>query len=87
MKTLKSGLSFYDKSKDGSTVIQDKMHAFQREAYLHEHAYQDLINHLSDFCQKNQVPFTRLSETYLKKVYEEEADQYLKWGWGGSKYI
>lgn len=69
--TLYSGLSFLDGSKDATQVLQDKIHNFQREMYLHEELYEDAVAHLEGVCRERGVVFERLPESYLIALYQE----------------
>jgi len=87
LKTLKSGLSWVDKSKESDQVIRDKIHAFQREAFLHEEEYSSLIKQLEKGCIESGVNCEILSLSYLKELYNKNPQDFVNLSWGGSKYI
>lgn len=69
LSTLYSTLSWLDESKEIGTIMQDKLHAFQREIYLHEGMYDACIDKLLVFCQEKGVFFKKLGTAYLKQLY------------------
>jgi len=71
LRVIQNTLSYYMAGKDQLSVLQDKIHAAQREFYLHS----DREFLLSDFYQrldKFKVPYNRLSMGYMKSVYADE---------------
>lgn len=68
--TLYSGLSYLDSTKDVTQVLQDKIHNFQREMFLHEHLYEQAVTHLEKVCRERGVVFERLPESYLIALYD-----------------
>lgn len=66
-RTLFSTLSWVDSRKDQTLVMQDKLHAFQRELFLHEEL--DLQEHLTQICKERGVLFKPLSEDYLLDLF------------------
>jgi hypothetical protein len=86
LKTLCSGLSYYDSSKDYATVLKDKINAFQREIYLwpeRDFLLNDFIQRMDNF----KTSFTVLSKDYLRELYTYPEDEIMNLLWGGSKYI
>lgn len=86
LRTLQSGLSFYDKTKDLDIVMKAKIDTYQRECYLWPE--RDIL--LRDFKQRletrgflNQM----LSRDYLYNIYQDPASVILELSWGGSIYI
>jgi hypothetical protein len=79
-KTLYSGLSFIDSSKeDLNSVMQDKIHCFQREMFLHEDDFDREVWMLERFCQEKGVPFHSLDIPYLLHLYQSgEFDEMYK---------
>lgn len=70
LRTVYSTLSWIDKSKENQElVLQDKINAFQREIFLHYDIYDSEVTKLEDFCVKNNIHFSRLSEKYLINLY------------------
>jgi hypothetical protein len=53
LSTLYSGLSFVDGTKDVNLVLQDKMHNFQREIFLHQDRYLLDVDKLENACKKS----------------------------------
>nr|URG14772.1 MAG: RNA dependent RNA polymerase [Picornaviridae sp.] len=76
METLLSTLSWVMSDKNVDDVMQDKIHCFQREAYLHYDEYATLVNTLEQACLQRGVRFTRLPESYIKMLYEENLVPY-----------
>lgn len=74
-RTMFSGISWVDSTKDILQVEQDKLACFQREAYLHED-YEDMINELEKVCQRRGVPFKRLPESYLYEIFSSNEVPY-----------
>lgn len=72
LKTIYSSLSWVDSKKDVDVVMQDKLHAFQREIYLHPRAlYKSAMSDLKIFCERKGVSLTELPETYLLEIYKK----------------
>lgn len=88
LKTLTSGLSWIDQTKDSEQVMQDKIHCFQRELYLHEpHVRFEYVNTLKKACLLAEVPFTHLSDDYMHYVYNNDQVDLEGYSWHGSKYV
>jgi len=87
VNTLMSGLSYYNKEKVAQDVLQDKIHCFQREMFLHENLYEYCVDKLSQECKNKNIYFNKLPEQYLISLYKEEPDKFLEMSWGGSKYL
>jgi hypothetical protein len=87
LRTLYSGLSWLDGSKDQSVVLMDKLNAFQREIFLHETEYNADIQKLKIACEEKQIPLVILPPHYLINLYNKEPQSYHDLAWGGSKYI
>jgi hypothetical protein len=85
LNTVFSSLSFYDKAKDMNVVIKDKLHAFQREIYLHYDLYPDLLAKLQYACATRGIDLDVLPKTYLKHLYCNEPDKLFDMTF--SKYI
>lgn len=74
LKTLYSGLSWVDSTKDVNVVMEGKISAFQREIYLHPNYLelkQDFISRMSEF----DFPFVELPDEYLESLYMD--DEYV----------
>lgn len=86
LRTLQSGISFYDRTKDLSVVLRAKIENYQREAYLwpdRDILLQDMAIKLKDRGYSDYI----LSRSYLKQLYEDP-DEFLKdLTWGSSRYI
>lgn len=74
LRTVRSSIMYYDSQKDLLTVMYDKLHAFQREIYLHKNLYEIYMQRLIDFCEKKKIHFIPLPENYLKYLYINESD-------------
>lgn len=68
-KTLLSTINFVDKTKELSDTIHGKLVMFQIENYLHYDKYKDRIDYLERFCEKRDIPFTRLTEEYIYNLF------------------
>lgn len=71
LRVICNTLSYYDCTKDQSTVLKDKINAAQREFYLHPE--RDLL--LQDFYERLNsyaVPYVKLSKNYLLSVYMDD---------------
>jgi len=69
-RTILSGISWIDKTKDSEIVIQDKLHCIQRELFLHEELYKDSMKILEEECTKLGIKFVKLPEKYLIDLYK-----------------
>jgi len=70
LKTLKSGLSWFDGTKEEQVVMDGKLRAFQREIYLHP----DYIDLKEEFLRKIKnysYDFVELSDSYLESIYND----------------
>lgn len=81
LRTLYSGLSYVDYSKDVEQVMIDKIHNFQREIYLHSN-YDELLLDFENRLDKINYQFDKLSNSYLRYIYtdkDELKSLYLKY--------
>jgi hypothetical protein len=69
LRTLYSGLSWYDGNKDQNVVLRDKICSFQREIYLHQDLFCSDVQVLRDYCSEKGVYFDELTEEYLINLY------------------
>lgn len=86
LRTLQSGLSFYDRSKDLSIVLRAKVETYQREVYL----WPDREQLLTEFWDKLKMRGFQdmiLSTTYLRSVYVDPEQVMLELNWGGTQYV
>jgi hypothetical protein len=86
LRTLQSGLSFYDMSKDLGVVMKAKIETYQREAYL----WPDRDFLLEDFSTKlkeRELGNYILPYSYLYSVYVDPEQVLLELNWGGAQYI
>jgi hypothetical protein len=86
-RTLYSGLSWLDSSKDGLVVMVDKVNNFQREMYLHEDTFEEDVDKLEQSCLERGVCFNRLPRYYLFSLFKYHPDECQELSWGGSKYM
>jgi len=70
LKTLYSGLSWYDGNKDQNIVLRDKICSFQREIFLHQDLYVNDLRILREFCEEKNVYYDELTEQYLIDLYD-----------------
>jgi len=86
LRTLQSGLSFYDRTKDLGVVLRAKVENYQREAYLwpdRDILLADMANKLKERGYDSYI----LSHDYLYNLYRDP-DEFLKdLLWGTSKYM
>lgn len=68
--TLYSSLSWVNKNKDITQVMNDKISAFQREIYLHESLYDNDILILERRCLNSGIDFKKLNSSYLFQLYK-----------------
>lgn len=71
LRVICNTLSYYDCTKDQSTVLKDKINAAQREFYLHperDFLLQDFYERLNSYA----VPYVKLSKNYLLSVYTDD---------------
>lgn len=86
LRTLQSGISFYDATKDLGVVLKAKVENYQREAYLwpdRDILLNDIAIKLKDRGYGDYV----LSRSYLKQLYENPEEFLKDLTWGSSKYI
>jgi len=75
--TLYSSLSWYDETKDHDVVLQDKINAFQREAYLHDD-YEALMSQLLLGLKERNIRYEPLTEKQLDLYLLSGDPQFLK---------
>jgi len=85
MRTLDSGLSWVDSTKDTAQVLQDKLETYQREMYLHYDGVEK-IEKVKKECLSKGVYWPELTESYMHYVYVREPHVLKAFSWGGSKY-
>lgn len=72
LRVIRNTLSYVDFTKESiDLVMRDKIHAAQREFYLHEDRdflLEDLYNRL----KVRNYPFEKLTKNYLKSIYTDE---------------
>lgn len=86
LKTLYSGLNFYDSSKDYEVVLRDKISAFQREIYLWPNR-DELLQEFKIRMKLYKTDFVELDKEYLYSLYQKPEDYVLTLMWGGTQYI
>jgi len=87
LDTIYSSLSWYDSTKVMDDVLRDKMHSFQREMYLHYDIWKESVNKLEEECEKREVQFVRLTESYIQSLYINEPDEWKESSYSTSKYM
>lgn len=70
LRVIRNSLSYVNKTKDVQTVLKDKLHAAQREFYLHPD-YKELLEDLYFRIKKYSINFSPLSQEYLRSVYKD----------------
>jgi hypothetical protein len=73
MRTLNSGLRYSDMTKDMDQVLQDKLHNYQREIYLHSN-YKQLLQEFIIRMNESGVHYSLLPESYLKFLYTTDKE-------------
>nr|WIR83950.1 MAG: polyprotein [Ulva picorna-like virus 3] len=68
IRTIRSGLSWLDKTKESSDVLEGKLSAFQREIFLHEDKSSEIAL-VEQRCDDVGVPFLKLTDRYLTSLY------------------
>jgi len=84
LRTLYSGLSWYDGSKSLDVVMRDKLACFQREIYLHPN-WELLRNDFVNKLRENDIDCVILPESYLISVFDDDKSYELSWG--SRKYL
>lgn len=80
--TMYSSLNWIDKNKDMQVVLNDKLGAFQREAYLHgKKKYKEMLEDLTESCKRAGVHCEILPESYLKSLVASFDAQYLDYSY------
>jgi hypothetical protein len=87
LDTIYSSLSWYDSTKVMEDVLQDKMHSFQREMYLHYDIWKESVTKLEKECAQRNVQFVRLTESYIQSLYLNEPDEWKESSYSTSKYM
>jgi len=73
LRTIENTLSWFDSKKVCDDVMRDKIHAVQREFYLHPNREFLLSDFYKRMDQRN-YPYTKLTPDYLKYLYTQEPD-------------
>jgi hypothetical protein len=76
-----------DQDKDQNIVMQDKLHSFQREAFLHYNQYHSMVDNLEVECKTRNVVFKRLPESYISNLYINEPECWKEASYSSSKYM
>jgi len=76
-KTLYSSMSWYMSNKDATVVLQGKLLAFQREAYLHED-YSSMMMHLTEGMAQRNITCPFLSDIELRDMVIRSDADYLE---------
>jgi hypothetical protein len=84
--TILSSLSWYDRSKDMEVVMNGKLDAFQREAYLHED-YEILMHQLRDGLEDRKISHTFREESELYEMVMMDDINYLDFYSNNEKYV
>jgi len=87
LETLFSGLSWVDNKKDVGQVMEDKLHCFQREIFLHEPSVRvAAMERLVNFCNQAKVCVSVLPDSYIEQVYNKNSSDLVGYSWQGSSY-
>lgn len=86
IKTIVSTIQWYDTKKEYDDVVRDKLHCFQREAFLHWNSYYDLVYTLSEECRKRGVALEVLPLEYLTHLYLNEPELLKLMSYSNFKY-
>lgn len=71
LRVIQNTLSFYDGTKDMRTVLKDKIHAVQREMYLHSD-WNNLLSDLYGRLGKFNVDYVKLPPEVLKTYFLDD---------------
>lgn len=85
LNTIYSGLSYVSYDKDIQVVMRDKIHAFQREVYLHPNR-EVMLQDFDARMRSKMYPYTQLSFEYLKEIYQDPNFE-IPLSWSGSQYF
>lgn len=69
LKSVKSTLNFVKDDFRNEELTRTKLQNFQREIFLHESQYSDLLDQAVSYCKLVDFPFTPLTQEYLSKLY------------------
>lgn len=86
LRTLQSGISYFDYNKEMDVVMKAKIDTYQREIYLWPDRKALLADFLSRLRERG-VEIAVLTNSYLKNLYTDPDIDVLKLSWGGSQYI
>lgn len=86
LRTLQSGLSFYDRTKDLDVVLKAKIETYQRESYLWPEREELLLDFAQRLVDRGFDKYI-LDRNYLKSVYQDPEHVYLELNWGGTQYL
>lgn len=85
LRTLFSGLSYVDYDKDVDVVMRDKLHAFQREIYLHPNR-EELLADFKERIKNFPVECEFLDCDYIRDIYLDPNFE-VPVGWTGTQYM
>lgn len=85
LHTIFSGLSYVSYDKDINVVMLDKIHAFQREVYLHPNR-EELLEDFERRMGERKYPYKKLTKSYLKQLYQDPNFE-IPLSWSGSLYF
>jgi hypothetical protein len=71
LRTITSTLNYVRDDFRNTELTRDKLYNFQREAYLHELLYPELMRKVSTFCDDSGFEFIPLTRNYLKELYTD----------------
>jgi hypothetical protein len=86
LKTIMSSIQWYDNKKEYQTVLTDKIHCYQREAYLHYALYPQLMAKLLEAANKHDINVQVLPESYLLYLYKNEPEEAKLLSYSNYKY-
>jgi hypothetical protein len=69
IRTITSTLNFVSDNFRNEELTLMKVQNFQREAFLHQYRYEDLLKILANKLRSVGLPFHRLPESYLVNLY------------------
>lgn len=81
LKTLRSGLSWYDSSSDDdpTKILRDKVNCFQREIFLHgEPIYSQYMDIVRKVSMERHFSYNELSKEYLIRVFRTDPTQFYE---------
>jgi hypothetical protein len=72
--TLRNTILWVNGRKDTRIVMEGKLHAYQREMYLHGDAGEECVNKLCKYMDRIGYKYVRLPKSYMYSLFTESPD-------------